>query len=67
VFVLATMRPGVSSATIVLLAVAGQLAAGPDPAAGGADLQPQILAEQVKTMRQIVRVARLRTAMVWGA
>ena len=27
----------------------------------------EILAEQVKTMQQIVRVARLRTAMTWGA
>ena len=48
-------------------AVAEQLAAGPDPPRGGADLQPQILAEQVKLMPQIVRVARPRTAMAWGA
>ena len=27
----------------------------------------EILAEQVTTMQQIVRVARLRTAMAWGA
>ena len=27
----------------------------------------EILAEQVKTMQQIVQVARLRTAMAWGA
>jgi DNA-binding PadR family transcriptional regulator len=27
----------------------------------------EILAEQVKTMQQIVRVARLRTATAWGA
>ena len=27
----------------------------------------EILAEQVKTMQQIVHVARLRTAMAWGA
>jgi DNA-binding PadR family transcriptional regulator len=27
----------------------------------------EILAKQVKTMQQIVRVARLRTAMAWGA
>ncbi len=27
----------------------------------------EILAEQVATMQQIVRVARLRTAMAWGA
>jgi DNA-binding PadR family transcriptional regulator len=27
----------------------------------------EILAEQVTTMQQIVQVARLRTAMVWGA
>ena len=27
----------------------------------------EVLAEQVKTMQQIVRVARLRTAMAWGA
>lgn len=27
----------------------------------------EILAEQVTTMQQIVQVARLRTAMAWGA
>ena len=27
----------------------------------------EILAEQVKTMQQIVQVARLRTATAWGA
>ena len=27
----------------------------------------EILAEQITTMQQIVRVARLRTAMAWGA
>jgi DNA-binding PadR family transcriptional regulator len=27
----------------------------------------EVLTEQVKTMQQIVRVARLRTAMAWGA
>lgn len=27
----------------------------------------EILAEQVTTMQQIVRVARLRTALAWGA